>query len=38
MSLMNVRKIKKNRKKFRWSSKEYTARMLNLKKKSDPLG
>jgi len=38
MGLMNGRKLQKKRKQFRWSKKEYNARMKNLKIKSDPLG
>ena len=38
MGLMNANKIMKKSKKFRWSHKDYNARMLNLKIKSDPLG
>jgi len=38
MGLLNGRKIRKNRKKFRWSSKKFNAKMKNLKIKSDPLG
>tara|TARA_Y100000034_G_scaffold120835_1_gene164324 strand:- start:2751 stop:3173 length:423 start_codon:yes stop_codon:yes gene_type:complete len=37
MGLLSARKIKKNRKKFRWSNKSYKARALNLKIKADPL-
>ena len=32
------KKLKKRRDTFRWNSKKYTRRTLNLKKKSDPLG
>ena len=32
------KKLKKRRHTFRWNSKKYTRRTLNLKKKSDPLG
>ncbi len=32
------KKLKYRRKKFRWNNKWYVKRMLNLKKKSDPLG
>ncbi len=32
-----ARKLKQNRKKFRWSQREYRVRMLQLKKKADPL-
>ena len=32
------KKLKKKRAKFKWSNKKYTRRMLNLKRKSDPLG
>ncbi len=35
---MNAHKFMKKRKKFRWAAREYKARMLNLKAKSDPLG
>ena len=35
---MNAHKLMKKRKKFRWGAREYKARMLNLKAKSDPLG
>ncbi len=38
MGLMSARKLLRRRKKFRWSDKEYNARMLKLKIKSDPLG
>ena len=38
MGLMNARKLMKNRKKFRWSSRDYKARVKKLKEKSDPLG
>ena len=38
MGLMNAKKLMKNRKKFKWSDKNYKARMLKLKEKSDPLG
>ena len=38
MGLKNARKLKKNRKKFRWSSKAYKKRVLGLYEKSDPLG
>lgn len=38
MGLMNAKKLKKNRKKFRWSQKTYKARVMKLKEKSDPLG
>jgi small subunit ribosomal protein S12 len=37
MGLKNALKIKKMRKGFRWSSKKYKARVLNLYIKSDPL-
>ena len=33
-----ARKLKKNRKKFRWKEVKYRARMLMLKEKKDPLG
>ena len=32
------KKLKKRRAKFKWAKKAYTRRVLNLKKKSDPLG
>jgi len=32
------KKLKKRRHTFRWNSKKYTRRILNLKEKSDPLG
>jgi small subunit ribosomal protein S12 len=32
------KKLKKRRNTFRWNSKSYTRKALNLKKKSDPLG
>jgi len=38
MGLMNANKLLKKRNKFRWSQKDYNARMKNLKIKSDPLG
>lgn len=38
MGLRNATKLMKNRRKFRWSDKKYKARILNLFKKSDPLG
>jgi len=37
MGLMNARKLKKKRKKFRWKSRKYKARALSLYAKSDPL-
>ncbi|UZE94025.1 MAG: 30S ribosomal protein S12 [Candidatus Pacearchaeota archaeon] len=37
MGMLNARKIKKKRKKFRWSSQKYKKRLLKLKEKSDPL-
>ena len=37
MGLMNARKLKKTRKKFRWKERHYKARTLNLYAKSDPL-
>jgi small subunit ribosomal protein S12 len=37
MGLLSARKLHKKRKKFRWSKKEYNAKMKNLKIKSDPL-
>ncbi len=38
MGLLSARKLMKKRKKFRWSSKDYKARVMSLKVKSDPLG
>lgn len=38
MGLLSARKMKKEKAKYRWSSKEYRARMMHLKQKSDPLG
>ncbi|MET1160706.1 MAG: 30S ribosomal protein S12 [Thermoprotei archaeon] len=35
--LFAARKLKKKRKKFRWSQRKYKIRMLGLKKKYDPL-
>jgi small subunit ribosomal protein S12 len=35
--LYTAKKLKKNRKKFRWSDRGYKKRMLKLKEKSDPL-
>jgi small subunit ribosomal protein S12 len=37
MGLMSAKKLMKNRRKFRWSQRAYTARVLQLKKKADPL-
>ena len=37
MGLYSGLKIKKNRKKFRWSSEKYSRRLLRLKAKHDPL-
>jgi len=37
MGLMGARKLKKRRKKFRWSDRKYKVRKLNLYAKSDPL-
>ncbi|GIU68707.1 MAG: 30S ribosomal protein S12 [Candidatus Pacearchaeota archaeon] len=37
MGLKNALKLKKNRKKFRWSDRKYVVRTLDLYKKSDPL-
>ncbi len=37
MGLMNAKKLKKRRKKFRWHNKKYRAKAMNLKEKSDPL-
>jgi small subunit ribosomal protein S12 len=37
MGLMNARKLKKDRRKFRWKDKGYKVRALNLYEKSDPL-
>lgn len=38
MGLNSARKLMKKRKKFRWANKEFKAKALNLKIKSDPLG
>ena len=38
MGLMNAYKILKRRKKYKWSDKDYNAKMMNLKIKADPLG
>jgi small subunit ribosomal protein S12 len=35
--LYTARKLKKNRKKFRWNDRYFKKRILDLKKKSDPL-
>ena len=35
---MSARKMKKRRKKFRWSHTKYKKRALHLKEKADPLG
>jgi len=35
--LNTARKLRKNRKKFRWNDRYYKKRMLRLKEKSDPL-
>jgi small subunit ribosomal protein S12 len=37
MGLMSARKLAKQRKKFRWKSRKYKVRKLNLYAKSDPL-
>lgn len=37
MGLLSAKKLMKNRRKFRWSQRAYTARVLQLKKKADPL-
>ena len=37
MGLKNALKLKKNRKKFRWSDRKYKVKTLNLYAKSDPL-
>ena len=37
MGLKSAQKQQKNRKKFRWKSRKFKARMLNLYAKSDPL-
>jgi len=37
MGLMNARKLKKKRKKFRWKDRKYKVRTLNLYAKADPL-
>ena len=38
MGLMNARKLIKKRNKYRWRKKDYKARMLGLRIKSDPVG
>ncbi|MBX4195978.1 30S ribosomal protein S12 [Candidatus Pacearchaeota archaeon] len=38
MGLMNARKLMKNRRKFRWSQRQYKERTLRLNVKSDPIG
>lgn len=38
MGLLNAKKLKKDRQKFRWKQKTYKVRKLKLKEKSDPLG
>ncbi len=37
MGLLNAKKLKKDRKKFRWKERAYKVKTLNLFKKSDPL-
>ncbi len=37
MGLLSAKKLLKNRKKFRWKSRKYKVRTLNLYAKSDPL-
>ena len=37
MGLKNALKLKKNRRKFRWSDRKYKVKTLNLYAKSDPL-
>jgi len=37
VGLYSARKLKKDRKKFRWKNTDYKRRELNLKEKSDPL-
>jgi small subunit ribosomal protein S12 len=37
MGLKSAKKLMKNRKKFRWNSRDYKVRVLNLFEKSDPL-
>lgn len=37
MGLMNARRLRKLRKKFRWKDKKYKTRALNLDVKADPL-
>ncbi len=37
MGLKSAKKLKKNRKKFRWKDRHYKVRTLNLYAKSDPL-
>ncbi len=38
MGLLGARKLRKRRKRFRWSSFEYKRKALSLREKSDPLG
>ena len=38
MGLLNAKKLKSDRQKFRWKQKTYKMRKLKLKEKSDPLG
>jgi len=37
-SINSARKLMKDKKKFRWNSRKFKKRALNLKQKSDPLG
>lgn len=37
MGLFSAKKLMKGRRKFRWSQRAYTARVLQLRKKADPL-
>jgi len=37
MGIMNARKLKKKRKKFRWKDRKYKVKTLNLYAKADPL-
>jgi len=37
MGMLNARKLTKERRKYRWQDKKFRARVMELKKKSDPL-
>lgn len=38
MGLMNARKLKKQKRSFRWSDRDYKVRVKKLRERSDPLG